>query len=316
LRGVVALWLLLVVVACGGGQSPTATVPAPPMPTVPATVLPTSAEPTSAPTATAPPIPLAATVNGQPILLSDYERRVAQTEQSLLAQELDANTTEGQARLADIRQEVLENLIDWALIEQEAPGLGVTVGDADLEAQIAADIEAGGGQAAFDEWLKATGLTREEYKQMLHEALLTQRVMAAVTANVSQTAEQVHARQIVVDSSEVASQVLAELQAGADFAKVAREKSTDVATKENGGDLGWFPRGLIPPGLEKLAFSMQPGEIGGPLQLDDGYHFVQVLERDPSRAVSAEMQGQLQLALFERWLEEQRAKATIERLTQ
>jgi len=309
-RLAVLLAVALVLAGCGGGQEPTKTAPTSP----PATEVPTTAAPTAVPTATPPPVPLAAVVNGQTILLADYERQVAQYQQSLVAQGLDPSTAEGQARLAEIRQEVLDNLIDSALVEQGAVGLGVSVSDAELEAKIAADIETGGGQAAFDEWLQATGLGREDYKQMLREALLAQRVMDAVTADLPQVAEQVHARQIVVGSREVADQVLAELQAGADFAAVARDKSTDLATKDNGGDLGWFPAGLIPLKMENLAFSMQPGEIGGPLQMDDGYHFIQVMERDQGRPISAEMQGQLKLALFDRWLEEQRTKATIERL--
>ena len=309
---VVLLSLLLVLAACGGGRSEEATPPAP----LPATALPTSVVPTAVPTPTTPPVPLAAVVNDQPILLADYERRVTQYVQPLLTQGLDPNTTEGQARLTEIRQEVLDNLIDSVLVEQGSAGLGVSVSDADLEAKIASDIEAGGGQAAFDEWLQATSLGREDYKQMLREALLAQRAMDAVTANSPQVAEQVHARQIVVDGKEVADQVLAELQVGADFAAVARDRSIDLATKDNGGDLGWFPRGLVPLELENLAFALQPGEIGGPLQLEDGYHFVQVMERDPNRQISPEMQGQLRLVLFERWLEEQRAKATIVRLVE
>ena len=309
---VAVLSLLLILAACGGGPSATGTAPAPPPPTA----LPPSAAPTAVPTATPPPVPLAAIVNGWQILLADYERRVAPYEQSLLAQGLDAGTAEGQARLAEIRQEMLDNLIDTVLVEQGALDLGVSVTDADLETQIAADIETGGGQAAFDEWLQATGLARGDYKQMLYEALLTQRVMDAVTAGLPQAVEQVHARQIVVAGKEVADQVLAELQLGADFAAVARDRSTDLATKDNGGDLGWFPRGLVPLELENLAFSLQPGEIGGPLQMADGYHFVQVMERDPGRELAQETQGQLRLALFDRWLEEQRARATIERLVE
>jgi hypothetical protein len=272
-RVLAVLSLLLILAACGGDQGVTATGPASPQ----ATALPTNVVPTAVPSATPPPVPLAATVNGQQILLADYERRVAQYEQALLTQGSDPNTPEGQARLAEIRLEVLDNLIDSALVQQGAAGLGVSVNDADLEAQITSDIETGGGPAAFDEWLQVTGLTREDYKQMLYEALLAQRVMDAVTVTSPQAAEQVHARQIVVDSKEVADQVLVQLQVGADFAAVAREKSTDLATKDNGGDLGWFPRGLIPLELENLAFSLQPGEIGGPLQLGDGYHFVQVM---------------------------------------
>ena len=309
---VVLLSMLVALVACGGEESKENSVPT----SLPATASPASVAPTAAPTPTTPPVPLAAVVNDQPILLADYERRVSQYEQPMLTQGLDPDTAEGQTRLAEIRQEVLDNLIDAVLIEQGSASLGVSVTDADLEAKIASDIESGGGQAAFDEWLQATGLTREDYVQMLREALLAQRVMDAVTADTPQVAEQVHARQIVVDSKEVADQVLAELQLGADFAATARDRSTDLATKDNGGDLGWFPRGLVPLKLENLAFALQPGEIGGPLQLEDGYHFVQVMERDPNRQISSEMQGQLKLVLFERWLEGQRAKATIIQLVE
>ena len=120
-RALLLLLLVLILAACGGGQSATGTAPATP----PVTALPTSAIPTAVPTATPPPVPLAATVNGRPILLADYERRVAQYEQSMLTQGLDPSTAEGQARLAEIRQEVLDNLIDSTLVEQGAAGLGV-----------------------------------------------------------------------------------------------------------------------------------------------------------------------------------------------
>ena len=184
-------------------------------------------------------------VNGQYILLADFERRVAQYEAALLAGGLDPDSEDGQASLAQIRADVLESLIDYVLVEQGASALGVTLSDEELEAQIEADIEVGGGQASFDEWLQATGQTRDDYKAMLRESMLSQRVLDAVASDVPQEAEQVHARHIVVESEEAARQLIASLQAGADFVALAREQSMDVATRENGGDLGWFPRGLV-----------------------------------------------------------------------
>jgi parvulin-like peptidyl-prolyl isomerase len=279
----------------------------------PATAAPTAAPPTPTLTPT-PPAPLAASVNGQYIFLADYERRVAQFEQAMVSQGLDPNSSDGQASLAQIRQQVLDSMIDYALIEQGSAALGVAVSDADLEAQIAADIEAGGGQAAFDQWLQATGQTRDDYKEMLRESLLSQGVMDAIAADVPDAVEQVHARQIVLDSEAAAQEVLTALRQGGDFVALARERSVDVATRDNGGDLGWFPRGLIAPELEAAAFALQPGEISDVIPLGEQYHIVQVVERDATRALSAEQKVDLRFALFDRWLAQQRDGAVIERL--
>ncbi len=285
--------------------------PSPPAPTARPTEVPPTATPTFTPT---PPAPLAAVVNGQYIFLADYERQVAQLEQAMLAQGLDPGTEEGQAQLAEKRREVLESLIDYLLIEQGAASLGVTLGDEEVEAQMAADIAAGGGEEAFDRWLQATGQTRDEYKESLRQAMLTQRVLEAITANIPDAVEQVHARHIVLGSQEESQQVLEMLRAGADFVVLARERSLDLATRDNGGDLGWFPRGLVAPELENAAFALQPGGIGGPILLGDGYHIIQVVERETARSLSPEAQMDLKLAVFERWLAEQRNAATIERM--
>jgi hypothetical protein len=278
----------------------------------PSAAVPTAVVPTVAPTAT-PPAPLAALVNGQYVFLAEYERRVAQYEQALVEQGLDPDTGDGQAHLALARQDVLEGLVDTVLIEQGAVGLGVTLADEELETQVEADISAGGGQAAFEEWLQTTGQTREDYKEMLRQSLLSQRVLEVVTADVPPEAEQVHARHIVVDTEEVAREILTRLGDGADFVALARERSLDLATKDNGGDLGWFPRGLVAPELETAAFALQPGQVSDVVRLGEGYHVVQVVEREAARPLAPEMQLDLKLAMFDRWLAELRAAATIER---
>jgi foldase protein PrsA len=321
-----ALALLLVglVAACGGGgDDGRPTAPNEPATVVVSTVKPTGEPATPAPTAIpptptpvptpTPPAPLAAMVNGQYVFLADYERRVAQYEQALLAQGMDPSSADGQANLVQIRQEVLDSLIDYVLIEQGATALGITLDDADVEARIEEDIAAGGGQAAFDEWLQSTGQSRDDYKEMLRESLLSQRVLESVVGDVPDVIEQVHARHIVVESEAEAREILALLQQGGDFVALARERSVDVATRDNGGDLGWFPRGLIAPELEVAAFSLQPGEVSDVVELGGQYHILQVVERDPARSLAPEAQVDLSFALFDRWLAEQRAAAVIER---
>jgi parvulin-like peptidyl-prolyl isomerase len=323
-----ALLLVLLLAACSMGEeadrpTPTeeaepaivvATVAAPEVSaTPPPTEVPTAeAAPTPTPTPT-PPAPLAAQVNGQYIFLADYEQRVADYEQALVAQGHDPDSADGQEFFAQARRDVLEGLIDGALIEQGAGEMGIYLDEETLEGQLLADIEAGGGQTAFEEWLAATGQTREDYKESLRQSLIAQRVMEAVTAGVPASVEQVHARHIEVESEEEARQIRSELEAGADFAALARERSIDLATRDNGGDLGWFPRGLVAPELENAAFALQPGQFSDVIQLGEGYHIIQVVEREAARLLSAETQVDLRRAVFEQWLAERRAAAEIER---
>lgn len=328
-RCVLALLVASLLAACAGQDEPSpageaqptdvhATVAAVPETAVaqatgvPATdtAVPPTAPPTLTPT---PPAPLAAQVNGTYVFLAEYQARVAQYEQALRDQGVDLDSAEGSALLAQARADVLEAMIDGVLIEQGAAGLGITITEEEVTSQLEADVATGGGEAAFDEWLQATGQTRDDYKEMLRQSLLGQRVMEAVTAGVPAEAEQVHVRHILVGTEEEAREVAGLLAGGADFVELARTRSLDVATRDNGGDLGWFPRGLVAPELETAAFALQPGQISDVIQLGEGYHILQVVEREAARPLSIDEQIQLRQALFEEWLAGQRAAAVIER---
>lgn len=275
-----------------------------------------TAVPTMTPTITpspTPPAPLAALVNGEYVFLADFEQRFSQYKQALLDQGLDPNTEDGQAMLAQARSDVLEGMIDSVLVEQGSAQLGVSLTDEEVEQQMEADVAAGGGQEAFEEWLAATAQTRDDYKEMLRQSMLAQRVMEAVTGEVPFEAEQVHARLIMVGTEAEAQEVLAQIQAGADFVALARQHSLDVATRENGGDVGWFPRGLVAPELETAAFALQPGQVSDVVLLGEGYHIIQVIERQDGRPLSEEMQIDLRRAQFELWLSGLRDSAQIER---
>jgi len=321
----VAWWLLvfvvLVLTGCNGDASGQAVTPLVQQtdqvavesstPEVAAPVA-TAESPTAPPTPT-PPAPLAAIVNGQYLFLADYERRVTQFEEALFEQGIDPNTQEGQTYLRDARRDVLEGMIDTALIEQEAIALGISLTDEELEAQVEEAIASGGGQASFDEWLQVTGQTRDDFKEQLRQALIMQQVQEVVTAEVGSEAEQVHVRHIMVDSAETALEIRNMLQEGADFVALARDRSLDLATKDNGGDLGWFPRGWVAIELENAAFGLQPGQLSDVVQLGEGYHIIQVVERVAAYPLTPEMQAGLRLAALDEWLAQKRNSATIER---
>lgn len=258
--------------------------------------------------------PLAAAVNGQPILLDDYQKETARFEAAMMGQGFDLESEEGQGKLAQMRRQVLDSMIEQVLIEQAAAQEGVAVSEEELETAIQESIEEGGGQASFDEWLQISDLTYEDFKAELRFQLLAQAIFAQVTNSVPITAEQVHARHILVDTEEEAQAILTRLQAGEDFVALARQLSQDENTKEAGGDLGFFPRGLlISPEIEEAAFALSPGQISGVVRSQFGYHVVQVLEKVPDHPLPPELLNSLKEQAFARWMQEQWDSATIER---
>ena len=109
--------------------------------------------------------------------------------------------------------------------------------------------------------------------------------------------------------------MLASVQSGGDFAQLAQQLSLDETTRAQGGDLGWFAREeLLVPELAALAFSLQAGQVGGPVGTALGYHVVQTVEA-ASRPIEPERLAYIAQARLEAWLRDQWAKASVERLS-
>jgi peptidyl-prolyl cis-trans isomerase C len=297
--------VLAALAACAGGKGPS------PNESASSVVQPGSvsaAEPVSASGAQAQPTeePLAARVNGQPITLAAFQR-----ERARRAVGLDVQP----ATQAAFDAQVLQSMIDQVLINQAAANDGIVVTDAEIDAELAAqsDIAASNNQT-LDQILAAEGYTADEYRSVIHDMLVTQK-LSQVVANVPPVAEQVHARHILVADEATARALLAQLQQGADFAQLAMQYSLDGSTAPSGGDLDWVSRGdLLQPEVEDAIFSLQPGQISPePIRSSLGYHIVQVLERVQDRPLSQAALAEKKQQAFLTWLDSQRQAAVIER---
>lgn len=113
------------------------------------------------------------------------------------------------------------------------------------------------------------------------------------------SAEERRASHILVSSVEQAAKLKAELEAGADFAELAKQHSQDTFTKENGGDLDWFTKGVMVEAFDDAVFNMtKEGAISEPVTSSFGVHLIKLTGVRPAKAqeladVSAEIKETL-----------------------
>lgn len=258
--------------------------------------------------------PLAARVNGQAIPLSQYQRQAKQSELALIQQGVDPNSDQGKEALKGLRQQALAQLIDDELVEQAAKQQNISVSTNDINDRIQQIINDAGSKDKFQQYLTNNQLTIDDLCQQIRANLFGEAMIASVTANLATKVDQVHVAHILFAKKEDADAALVKLKGGADFATLAKQVSQDEATRDNGGDLGWFPRDVLPAEFEKAAFALQPGQISDVVVTQLGLHIIKLLERDPARPLSPELIQNQRLAAYNSWVEGLRAKSKIETL--
>lgn len=125
---------------------------------------------------------------------------------------------------------------------------------------------------------------------------------------------QVKASHILVKDEAKAKELLAKVQAGGDFAQLARENSVDPGSAKNGGDLGWFEQNRMVKEFAEAAFAAEKGAVVGPVKTQFGFHIIRVEDkRDsvPLDEVKDKIKGQLRNEIVEKYLEELKGAATI-----
>jgi len=292
---IVRLVLALAIFAMGAGGCNSAE-PATPTPNMD---LPTPTDTPFTPSPT--PEPLAAVVNGEGLLLADYE---AEVERYLLAMGEESSQSLAETQ----RLAILDQMIDETLLIQAAVEAGYELTDEEFEQRLRSLEEAAGGADALKEWMDSNGYTAETFAASLRRSIKAAWQRDQIISQVPETSEQVHARQILVRDEELAGDILGNLRSGADFATLAFRY--DPLT---GGDLGWFPRGfLLVPEIEEAAFALQPGETSEIISTTYGYHILEVIERDEQRPLEPDALKTLQRQEIENWLKERREQGQIE----
>lgn len=164
-------------------------------------------------------------------------------------------------------------------------------------------------QSTVDQ-LKSYGISEPVLRDVYRNNLLRQKLEELITADTPAVEEQVWARHILVATPAEAKAVVELLQNGSDFAELARKFSTDTGSGAQGGDLGWFGKGMMVPEFETAAFTQPIGEIGEPVQTQFGYHIIQVLARQELPVSASQLEQNKQTA-FSDWLTKAKEEAQI-----
>lgn len=230
--------------------------------------------------------------------------------------------------------QTLDTLINEELINQEAAKQNITISDADIEEELEMYRTQFGSDEKLNEALTQFGMTRDQLEEQIVQQLkLTKLLEPQVEVTDEQvkqifeqnqesfnTPEQVRASVILVATEEEAKEIVKELDGGADFAELAKNKSLDVMTKEQGGDTDFFARGEREEAVEEASFKLAKGEVSEPVKTTEGYQVIKVTDRKEAHtATLEEKQEEIRKALVAQqvsglsgtWLQDARSGAEI-----
>jgi foldase protein PrsA len=235
-----------------------------------------------------------------------------------------------EALLERVGPGLLEQLIQETLVQQALTRKKITLTPQEVDDRLAEFKEQQfASEEEFQTWLTQRGVTlaglRKQVELDLGVEKLVRSTINISDADVQREHERIHkqvtARHIVVTTEAEARGLRRRLLAGADFAELAEEYSTDGGTRKRGGELGRVSYEAFHPAFAEALFSLKKGEISEPVRTPGGYHLIQVESIDPAPPLTPQDKAELRERLIQEqlaekkdtWLSEALAKAKIER---
>ncbi len=210
-----------------------------------------------------------------------------------------------QSLINSFKKNVLEQIINYELLFQQAKEEKVKISKSDINLEIDKIKDNFSSPEEFNKVLKANKLTLTQLKDDIKRQLMIQYILEEAKNKINITddelleyynknkesffeSEKVHARHILVETEEEAKNIIRQLNEGIiDFAELAKEKSI-CPSAENGGDLGFFAKGQMVKEFEDVAFSLKPGEISEIVKTEFGYHIIKCEEKKEEYSPSFE----------------------------
>lgn len=285
---------------------------------------------------------LVAKVNGAGIQMSALD---AQIEQLKTSYPNMFSGADGEGRLIDMKERLLENLINQKLIEQAAKDKGIRVSDADVQKQIDTLKARFSDETQFEAALKSSGMTVDSLKEQLKQQLINSKLMDTLGATQQVSAAEIKAyydknkSQFMQKAQKKAShvlfkttdkataqKVLKQIQNGElTMAAAAKKYSIDKETASKGGDLGWSDGSGYVPEFQAAFAKLKKGQISALVQSPYGYHIIQITDVRPAKQqplsevttqITQIIQSQRKAEAYQQFLDGLRKQANIQILVQ
>ncbi|MEI6439792.1 MAG: peptidylprolyl isomerase [Alphaproteobacteria bacterium] len=208
-----------------------------------------------------------ARIDGRTVWVSDVKREAIA--QGLIGEGEPLDIT------SDLFRRVMDEVVDQKLLAAEA-----------LKRKLDRDPAAQRKLAAARERILGDMLVESTVSNAVNENAI--RGLYQEQLKLSKRSEEIHARQIVVATAPEAETIKKLLSTGASFEALAMEKSTDAATRFNGGDLGYFTTDVMPPAYEANLKTATIGQLVGPFAVDGGVALVKVEDRRLEQPITLE----------------------------
>lgn len=209
----------------------------------------------------------AAIVNGQIIWVKDLYEQIGYN------RFYSEKTSQPMPPYSQMQEQILGQMVDMTILKQQAKKNKITVSKQEIDDTYNKLSEQQQGQENIETTLKQIfNMTVPEFKKLIADQLLVQKIQNELFVKA-------HAKHIVVKDEGKAKEILDQIKNGKSFEDAAKEFSEDTATRDNGGDLGWFNRGAMVPEFEDAVFKLKAGEMTQePVKTEFGFHIIKLEE--------------------------------------
>lgn len=234
-----------------------------------------------------------AVVGDREIPKSEYDRLLRQAQATYEARDQEFPEA-GTSEFAQLRNALVQSLVEQAQFEIAAEELDITVTDEELDTRLEELKEQffEGDEEAYQAELEKQGLTDEQVRTDLRTRILNEKVFEEITSQVEVADEDIQAyydenktqfaqpatrevRHILVKTEARANQIHRQLENGGDFAKLAKQYSEDPS-KNEGGQMTAQKGATVAP-FDEVAFELETGELSEPVKTQFGWHLIEAV---------------------------------------
>lgn len=296
---------------------------------------------------------IVAKVNGVKITKENFEKtslKVGQEYEMIFGENIWNSEVDGGQIFKDVfKEEILNVMISQELVSQQAQKEGIKVTEQEISNELKSFKEYIGKMPTYLDFLQENQIDDEFLKSHIKQNLIFEKYRNKIMSesNIDESElrtyyeahldeykkEEIKASHIFISTlnsmkeplseeetakkESEAKELLKRLKSGEDFAKLAKEYSEDDVSAVNGGDLGYFTKGVMLPEFEEAAFKLNKGEMSDIVKSPSGYHIIKVFDRKAEISSFEDEKenilGVIRYDIYDKKMKELQSKADIER---